>query len=121
MSRHNELGKEGEERAANYLIEQGYIILARNYRFGRAEVDIIAQIDQTLAFIEVKTRSNYAFGFPEESVGKTKQKLMARAASEYVYATNLNLAVRFDVIAILKSKNNQWSFKHFEDAFFFYE
>jgi len=121
MSRHNELGRFGEEKAVVYLEEKGYEILHRNYRFGRAEVDIIAKLDDTIVFMEVKTRSNYVFGFPEESVGNTKRKMMGKAAAAYFYETKSNSALRFDVLAIFKSKDDKWFYKHFEDAFFFYE
>lgn len=118
MGRHNELGRLGEDKAAAYLEQKGYHLLERNYRFGRAEVDIIAQLGQTVVFFEVKTRSNYIFGFPEESVNNTKRKMMAMAAAEYLKLHDSDRLLRFDVITIFRSKNNEWSFKHFEDAFF---
>lgn len=121
MSRHNELGRLGEDKAVLYLEEKGYKILQRNYRFGRAEVDIIAKLGDTIVFLEVKTRSSYVFGFPEESVGATKRKMMAKAATAYFHETESNSALRFDIIAVFKSQDDKWFFKHFEDAFFFYE
>lgn len=121
MGRHNELGKLGEEKAAIFLINIGYRILATNYRFGRAEVDIIATNDKHVIFVEVKTRTNYLYGYPEESVGAKKQKLMCKAASEYMYQNNLNIAIRFDVMAIFKTNNGEWQIQHLEDAFFIYE
>ena len=72
MGRHNELGKEGEEKAVAFLQEKGYVILEKNYRSGRAEVDIIAGFKDIIVFVEVKTRSSYVFGYPEESVTSTK-------------------------------------------------
>ena len=65
MGRHNELGKEGEEKAVAFLQEKGYVILEKNYRSGRAEVDIIAGFKDIIVFVEVKTRSSYVFGYPE--------------------------------------------------------
>ena len=121
MGRHNELGKAGEDKATQYLVEKGYIILERNYRFGRSEVDIVAVSGKIIVFVEVKTRTNYAFGLPEESVSRAKQKLLIRAAGNYVCDKDFGSEVRFDIISIFKSKDDQWSIKHFEDAFFLYD
>lgn len=118
MSRHNELGKLGEEKAAIYLTEKGYQILCKNYRSGRAEVDIIASFKNIIVFVEVKTRSSYAFGYPEESVSNAKQELLTKAASNYMFENGIEKEVRFDIIAIFKSKDEKWFFKQFEDAFF---
>lgn len=120
MSRHNELGKEGEERASQFLMEKGYVILEKNYRSGRAEVDIVASYRDIIVFVEVKTRSSYVFGYPEESVSTAKQKLMVRAAGNYMFENNIEKEVRFDIIAIFRSKEEKWFFRHFEDAFFLY-
>jgi len=118
MARHNETGKLGEELAAKFLTDKGYLILERNYRFGRAEVDIIVQKDKTLIFVEVKTRKNNRFGFPEEFVDKKKQKLMRSAAEEYSYSTQWNGELRFDVIAITNAETDKALIEHFEDVFF---
>ena len=69
MAKHYDLGKKGEEIAANYLAEKGYKIIARNWRFGKDEIDIIAEHDNFLVIIEVKTRSSSDYGEPEEAVG----------------------------------------------------
>lgn len=120
MGRHNELGRLGEEKAAEFLENKGYTILAKNFRFGRAEVDIIAANSEHVLFVEVKTRTNYLYGYPEESVGAKKQRLMSLAASEFMFQHQLNLSLRFDVIAIFKTKTNEWQIQHLEDAFFNY-
>lgn len=121
MGSHNDLGKEGEERAAIWLTEKGFEILVRNYRYGKAEVDLIAKYDRFIVFVEVKTRTNYLFGYPEEAVTSSKQKLMMSAASNYLYENKLECECRFDVLSVLKSANNNWEFTHFEDAFFLYD
>lgn len=121
MSRHNALGKEGEDRAAAFLTAAGFTILERNYRSGRAEVDIIARKEQLVIFVEVKTRSNYKFGFPEESVSAGKQKRMAMAASQYLFDNGIDAEIRFDVLALLKSPKGDFEITYFEDAFFIYE
>ncbi len=81
MSKHNETGIKGEQIAGIFLLNKGYSILFTNWRHGKKEVDIIAQKDEFLIFIEVKTRTNFNFGFPEESVN-TKKKNFLRAAAE---------------------------------------
>jgi putative endonuclease len=118
MGRHNELGRLGEDKAAIYLEQKGFKILARNYRFGRAEVDIIAANSDLVLFVEVKTRSNYKFGFPEEAVSGKKQRLFGQAASEFMFQHKLSLDIRFDVITIVTSQNSPWTITHLEDAFF---
>lgn len=118
MGRHNELGRLGEDKAAIYLEQKGFKILARNYRFGRAEVDIIAGNDHLVLFVEVKTRSSYKFGYPEEAVSGKKQKLFGRAAAEFMFQQQLSLDIRFDVISILTSPDKEWTITHLEDAFF---
>lgn len=118
MSRHNQLGKQGEEQARQFLQNKGYIILETNWRSGRAEVDIIAQTNGTLIFIEVKTRTNYAFGYPEEAVHSAKEKMMAKAAEAYLYEKNIDAELRFDIVAVYFSRDDKWFIKHFEDAFF---
>lgn len=118
MSSHNDLGKEGEERAAAWLAAKGFEIIARNYRYAKAEVDLIAKYDRFIVFIEVKTRRNYLFGYPEEAVSRAKQKLLGSAASNYLYENKLECECRFDVLSVFKAPDNTWEFTHFEDAFF---
>ena len=72
MAQHNELGKKGEQLAVDYLIKKGYDIVERNYRFDKAEVDIIASLKDTLAIVEVKTRSTIDFGNPQDFVNRNK-------------------------------------------------
>ncbi|GAA4233602.1 YraN family protein [Postechiella marina] len=117
MANHNELGKKGEQLAVNFLLEKKYDILERNYRFNKAEVDIIAQHNNTLAIIEVKTRSTNNFGNPEEFVKPKQIQRLVKAVDEYVNANNLNLEVRFDIIAIVKEKSG-FNIEHIKDAFY---
>ena len=116
MADHTDLGIKGEEMAAEHLLSKGYKILDRNWRFGKEEVDIIAQQDGWLVIVEVKTRNSDYFGEPQESVSKTKQNHLIRAAHAYVEKKDLDLEVRFDVIGIILNKREQ-SLKHIEDAF----
>lgn len=117
MAEHNDFGNQGEEIAANYLLKNGYSIHERNWRYRKAEVDIIAQKDDVLAVIEVKTRSSNYFGNPQDFVNKKKMQLLTEAIDEYVNKYQLDVEVRFDIIAILKNKN-QFEIEHLEDAFF---
>ena len=117
MAQHNELGKKGEELAVGFLLKKGYEILERNYRFQKAEVDIIAQIKDTIAIVEVKTRSTVDFGNPQDFVKPKQIQRLVKAVDEYVNANGLDVEVRFDIIAIVK-ENKQFKIEHLEDAFY---
>ena len=117
MAQHNELGKKGEQLAVNFLIEKGYTIVKRNYRFDKAEVDIIARIKDILAIIEVKTRSTTDFGNPQDFVKPKQIKRLVKAVDEYVTVNELDVEVRFDVVAIVKNGSN-YNIEHLENAFY---
>lgn len=117
MAIHNELGKKGEEVSVEFLQQKGYKILERNWRFKKAEVDIIACKNHVLAIIEVKTRSTNYFGDPQDFVNPKKIKLLVEAINEYVITNDLDVEVRFDIIAIIKNQENL-EVEHLEDAFF---
>ena len=117
MAAHNELGLLGEQLAIDFLIEKGYEIRERNWRFQKAEVDIIAQRGPLLAIVEVKTRSTRFFGDPQEFIKEQKIKLLTKAVDHYVVAQDLDVEVRFDVIGIVKN-HLETSIIHLEDAFY---
>ncbi len=117
MAYHNELGKIGEELAVAYLLRKGYSILERNFRYDRAEIDIIAQKDEVLAVVEVKTRNSAVFGNPQDFVTPSKIKLLVKAANEYVVSRNLDKEIRFDIIAVLKNKSTE-KIDHYPNAFY---
>ena len=119
MAIHNELGKKGEELAIEYLIKQGYSVVEKNYRFLKAEVDIIAIKGNELIAVEVKTRSTAYFGNPQDFVNPKKIKLLVSAIDNYVNEHNLEVETRFDVIAILKEKDT-YAIEHIEDAFLYF-
>ncbi|CAM1340073.1 YraN family protein [Tenacibaculum amylolyticum] len=119
MALHNSLGKKGEEFAIKHLKEKGYSILEQNYRYLKAEVDIIAQKEDVLVAVEVKTRSSNYFGNPEEFVNKKKIQLLTMAIDHYVQYKDLNVEVRFDIIAVLNTKGT-FEVEHIEDAFLFF-
>jgi putative endonuclease len=117
MAQHNELGTKGEELAVDFLLKSGYEIMERNYRFDKAEVDIIAQKDNTLAIIEVKTRSTIDFGNPQDFVKPKQIQRLVKAVDKYVTANNLDVEVRFDIIAIIK-EGKGFKIEHLENAFY---
>ncbi len=118
MAAHNDLGKRGEDLALAFLELKGYEMVERNWRYRRAEIDIIARLDEKLIFIEVKTRSSEAFGAPEEFVSSRKQDLVARAAGAYILKVNHDWLIRYDVVAVLLLPDGTHRIEHFEDAFF---
>ena len=116
MAQHNELGKKGEQIAVDFLSKNGYEIRDTNWRYQKAEVDIIAQKGEILAVVEVKTRSSTDFGNPQDFVNPKKIKLLVSAIDEYVTSKDLDVEVRFDIIAVVK-ENNDYKIEHIEDAF----
>jgi len=117
MAQHNELGKKGEQLAVDFLLSKGYDILERNYRFDKAEVDIIAQQNDILAIIEVKTRSTADFGNPQDFVKPKQIQRLVKAVDEYVNLNDLDVEVRFDIVAIIK-EGKQFNMEHLENAFY---
>lgn len=119
MAEHNELGKLGEELALKFLRNEGYTILETNWVFQKAEIDIIAQKDNILAVVEVKTRSSIDFGLPQDFVKPKKMQLLVKAANEFVVQNNLDVNVRFDIIALHKESEN-FNIEHIEEAFYYF-
>ena len=117
MAAHNNLGTFGEPIAANYLLENNYTILERNWTFQKAEIDIIAQKDSQIIIVEVKTRNSDFFGDPHSFVTPEKIKLLVKAANQYLISNEILLDARFDIVAILKNKTTE-QISHFEDAFY---
>ena len=117
MAQHNELGKKGEQLAVDYLLKNNYVIVERNYRFDKAEVDIIAKQKDILAIIEVKTRSTSDFGDPQDFVKPKQIQRLVKAVDEYVTENDLDVEVRFDIIAIVKN-GKSYEIEHLENAFY---
>ncbi|MEI7027350.1 YraN family protein [Paenibacillus sp. y28] len=116
------LGREGEERAARFLQEQGYTIAARNWRCRSGEIDIVATIGETIVFVEVRTRRTTGhFGTAAESVQPFKQQQVRGIAEIYLYQNRkLDAAVRFDVITVEVDPAGtllQAELRHYESAF----
>ena len=117
MAEHNILGKKGEELAAKFLENLGYQIIAVNWHEKKFEIDIIAQDQNQLVFVEVKTRNTDYFGNPAEAVTSTKQKHLVDGANYYLEKHEIDLECRFDVVAIVLNANQQ-KIEHFKDAFY---
>ena len=117
MAEHNELGKFGEELAVEFLQKKGYTVLETNWTFQKAEIDIIVQKDNIVAVVEVKTRSSIDFGLPQDFVKPKKIQLLVKAVNEYIISNDLDVEVRFDIIAIYK-EGKIYKIEHIKDAFF---
>lgn len=117
MAEHNELGKLGEEMAVEFLQKEGYTILQTNYTFQKAEIDILAHKAGVLAVVEVKTRSSLDFGLPQDFVKPKKIQLLVKAVDAFVTQNDLDLDVRFDIIAIHKN-DKSFVIEHLTDAFY---
>jgi len=120
LAEHNKLGELGEKMALDYLVKNGYKIQEKNWRFQKAEIDIIAQKADNLVCVEVKTRSTSEFGDPQDFIDAKKIKLLVKAMNQYVESNDLDVEVRFDVIAIIHNKYKT-ALEHIEDAFLYFE
>lgn len=117
MAHHNDFGKTAEDLAADYLQKNGYKILVRNFRFQKAEIDIIAEKDDVIIIAEVKARSTNAFILPQEAVTKTKIKSIVSAANHYLEKFQKDNEVRFDIISVLPDDQKNLTIDHITDAF----
>lgn len=117
MAIHNDIGNLGEKLAASYLITNGYTILYQNYRYKRAEIDIIAVMNDTLAIIEVKTRTSVHFGNPESFVNQKKINLVIEAANEFISKQNKDYNVSLDIISVVIT-NNSHKIEHIKNAYY---
>lgn len=111
------LGREGERIAENYLKEKGYRMVERNYRCPLGELDLIALDRRVIVFIEVKTRSDFRFGAPAESVHSRKQRKMIQAALYFLNQRRLHeREARFDVVGVSWVKGSP-EVEHIQNAF----
>jgi putative endonuclease len=114
MSDKIKTGNKGEKLAAEYLENKGFEVVAKNYRFKKAEIDLIVKRDNWLIFVEVKTRSSIAFGQPEEFVDDKKGFRIFDAAEEYIFSNDWRGHIRFDIISV--KLGGEVVIEHFEDA-----
>ncbi len=117
MGDHNEFGKKGEQLATNYLVKKGYRIAHRNYRYRKAEIDIIAKKDDILAIVEVKSRSSDSLLAIADTVTDKKIKLLVMAADHYVVSKDLDVEVRFDIVTVHRN-GDDYTIEHLENAFY---
>ena len=117
MSTHNDLGHKGEDMAVEYLQQNGYCILNRNWtNRGRKEIDIIATKDDVVVFVEVKTRRQGSATSPLSAVDSRKQYRICLAADSYMKSMRIDFRYRFDVICIVYNDKAS-RVEHIEDAF----
>lgn len=114
MSDKIKTGNKGEKLAAEFLIKKGFEVVAKNYRFKRAEIDLIVKRENWIIFVEVKTRSSTAYGEPENFVDDHKTKNVFDAAEEFIYSTDWQGHIRFDIISVKLGREVE--IEHFEDA-----
>ena len=101
MAAHNDLGKWGEEVAAKYLLNKGYIIIERDWKSGHRDIDIIAMDEETMVFVEVKARRNRTFMEPETAVDYHKLRNLQGAINHYVKYYRVNHHIRFDIVTVV--------------------
>jgi putative endonuclease len=117
MSKHSKIGIKGEQLAADFLLNKGYIIIFLNWRSGKKEVDVIAQKGDMLVFVEVKTRTGFGLQYPEEAVNKQKQQYLKSAAAAFSEQYRQYKNIRYDIISVLMENDHVKEIVHFEEAF----
>lgn len=116
MYERHETGKKGEDLATQYLINNNYEIIERNFESRQGEIDIIAKDKNEIVFIEVKARTNQMYGKPKEAVDTKKKKHIYKTAEYYVFIHQLeNAPIRFDVIEVYKTKG-MYKINHIKQA-----
>ena len=116
MAAHNELGKWGEDLAAEYLERKGYTIIERDWKSGRKDIDIIALDDNVVVFVEVKTRRNRLYGEPEDAIDFHKQQSLIQAINHYVKCKCIRQEIRFDIVSIVGTIGSEPKIEHLQDV-----
>jgi putative endonuclease len=117
MAESHDLGQKGEDLAAEHLKNAGFNILFRNWKWGKNEIDIIAENKDFIIYIEVKTRTDDFQMHPVTAITREKQKSIIWAAEGYIKKYSIDKESRFDVITII-SKGDSFEIDHIEDAFY---
>jgi len=117
MAAHNELGKIGENLALAYLVDKGYMLRDRNWRYRHLEIDLVMAYEQTVIFVEVKTRANEDLMEAVTAVNQQKIRRLLRAANIYIQLFQLECDLRFDIVTIVGTDIDAMNIKHFENAF----
>lgn len=117
MAEHNRLGKVGESSAVAYLQQKGYLIRHCNWRKNHLELDIVAESEEEVVIVEVKTRSNTHYSRPEDAVTPQKIRRLVIAAHAYVKHFQLTKPIRFDIITLV-GEASHFEIEHLERAFY---
>ena len=117
MAEHNDFGKLAEQLATDFLIQKNYKILLKNFRYLKAEIDIIAEFENQIIIVEVKARNTDVFIEPHEAVTKKKIRLIVTAANEFMNQNSRVEEVRFDIISVLPNQSGKLEITHIENAF----
>lgn len=117
MAEHNDIGRWGEMKAAEYLEQRGFRIIARNWRDGHRDLDLVAIDADNLVIIEVKTRRNNDFMEPEQAVDARKIRNLSLAAAKFVRTRYIEMPVRFDIVTVTGTNSDNCKINHIEDAF----
>ena len=112
------MGKRGEQITIDYLTEKGYKIIEHNWYFRKKEIDIIAEKDDFLVIIEVKSRSVGFRESPTDAVNMKKQRFLIKAANAYIKKYDIELEVRFDIITVVFFNDHEYKLRHIDDAFY---
>lgn len=120
MALHNDLGLWGELVVADYLKNNNYFVVCRNWKYKHKDIDIIAIDNNTkeLVFVEVKTRSHNLFLEPEQSVNVEKIKNLKSIANSYIHFRNIQREHRFDIVTVLGTDDTNFTINHIKDAFY---
>lgn len=110
------IGEQGEQEAVNYLLNKGYELLERNWRYKKKEIDIILKKGNRLVIAEVKTRQYKSIESPSDMIPRKKQRFLIEAADAYVMSKDIHLDVRFDIVFVY-NHDEEKEIKHIEDAF----
>ena len=117
MAEHNDFGNLAEDLAADYLIKKNYKILVRNFRYQRAEIDIVTEFEDLIVVVEVKARSYDTLIEPQEAVTKKKIKAILLCSDFFMNENSIDKEVRFDIITVLPDASGKLQINHIEDAF----
>ena len=119
MARHNKTGQDGETLALQFFTGKGYTVLHTNWRHSHYEIDLIAQKEDKLHFIEVKTRTSTRYGHPEESVGRKKLDNLMKAGEAFLFQNPGWKKVQYDVLSITFQREAAPEYFLFEDVYFY--
>lgn len=117
MAEHNDFGNLAEDLAADYLTQKNYKILVRNFRYQKAEIDIVTEFEDLIVVVEVKARSYDTLIEPQEAVTKKKIKSIVLCTDFFMRERNVDKEVRFDIITVLPDQSGKLQINHIEDAF----